>query len=66
MWLGLNPCGFYSGGFRNLERGVTAEGSEQKCEVLICHFSVACMGCRSTFVLCTALPATALWFLCNL
>ena len=26
----------FSGGFRNLERGFTAEGGEQRCEVPIC------------------------------
>ena len=47
---------------------VSGECSEQRREVSIClprevwrkffrgHFSVAWMGCRSTFMLCTALP----------
>ena len=46
----------------------SGECSEQRCEVLICHprkarkknfrghFSIAWMGYRNTFVLCTALP----------
>ena len=48
--------------------GFSGECSEQRREVVICnprearqifcrgHFSIAWMGCRSTFVLCTALP----------